>query len=175
MNKHLNAIRKAGFSSLFTPTKAIRRVRAIAADRTRASLTGGCSGAGNFRIYTEFCSAEGEPGRLGNRAGQRPLPKGLWDRRGQGSRVTARGVPRRASPAGAFAGGLVQSQSMMETHLLLRNPPVLAKRAASKTASSRISRRDRRGAHATVKEVLTRAIAASQHWRIIRSGVAQHF
>jgi len=33
-----------------------------------------------------------EPGRLGNRAGQRPLPKGLWDRRGQGSRVTARGV-----------------------------------------------------------------------------------
>jgi len=92
MNKHLNAIRKAGFSSLFTPTKAIRRVRAIAADRTRASLTGGCSGAGNFRIYTEFCSAEGEPGRLGNRAGQRPLPKGLWDRRGQGSRATARGV-----------------------------------------------------------------------------------
>ena len=65
MNKHLNAIRKAGFGSLFTPTKAMRRVRAIAADRTRASLTGGCSGPGIFRIYTEFCSAEGEPGRLG--------------------------------------------------------------------------------------------------------------
>jgi hypothetical protein len=65
MNKHLSAIRKAGFGSLFTPTKAIRRVRAIAADRTLASLTGGCSGPGIFRIYTEFCSAEGEPGRLG--------------------------------------------------------------------------------------------------------------
>jgi hypothetical protein len=76
MNKHLNAIRKAGFSSLFTPTKAIRRVRAIAADRTRASLTGGCSAAANFRIYTEFRSAEGEPGRLeatGPGNAQRPL------------------------------------------------------------------------------------------------------
>jgi hypothetical protein len=33
----------------------------------------------------------------------------------------------------------------------------------------------RRGAHATVKEVLKQAIAASNHWRIIREGAAQHF
>jgi hypothetical protein len=44
-----------------------------------------------------------------------------------------------------------------------------------KTASSCISRRARRGVHATVKEVLTQAIAASNHWRIIRNGAAQHF
>jgi hypothetical protein len=65
MNKHVNAIRKAGVGSLFTPTKAMSRVRAIAADRTRASLTGSCFEPGIIRICTEFCGAEGEPGRLG--------------------------------------------------------------------------------------------------------------
>ena len=108
MNKHLNAIRRAGFSSLFTPTKAIRRVRAIAADRTRASLTGGCAGTRNFRISTEFCSAEGEPGRLGQPgratpASERPLgsqgsgkPRhGAWSSR---AGVAGRRVRRRVGP-----------------------------------------------------------------------------
>jgi hypothetical protein len=34
-------------------------VRAIAADRTLASLTGSCAKPVNFRIYTEFCGAKG--------------------------------------------------------------------------------------------------------------------
>ena len=65
MNKHLNAIRKTGFGSLFTPTKAMSRVRAIATDRTQSSLTGGCFEPGIIRISTEFCGAEGDPDPLG--------------------------------------------------------------------------------------------------------------
>jgi len=65
MNKHLNAIRKTGFGSLFTPTKAMSRMRAIATDRTQSSLTGGCFEPGIIRISTEFCGAEGDPDPLG--------------------------------------------------------------------------------------------------------------
>jgi hypothetical protein len=91
MNKHLSAIRKAGFGSLFTPTKAIRRVRAIAAYRTQASLTGGCFGTGIFRIYTEFCSAEGEPGRLGQ-PGRAPRFRRPEGSQGSGKPRHERGV-----------------------------------------------------------------------------------
>jgi hypothetical protein len=80
MNKHLNAIRKAGFGSLFTPTKAMSRVRAIATDRTQSSLTGGCFEPGIIRISTEFCGAEGgpagwaQPGRATSASGRHPGP-----------------------------------------------------------------------------------------------------
>jgi len=127
MNKHLSAIRRAGFGSPFTLTKAIRRVRAIAADGTRASLTGGCFRAGNLRIYTEFCSADGESGRL-----RQPGPGKVRFRKasgiagGEGSRAMERGVaaaqdgtrregglasPRhRRAIEGAFAGRAVRSR-----------------------------------------------------------------
>ena len=84
MNKHLSAIRKAGFGSLFTPTKAIRRVRAIAAYRTQASLTGGCFGTGIFRIYTEFLRRGRRTRPAGATGPSTPASGGLRDRRGQG-------------------------------------------------------------------------------------------
>jgi hypothetical protein len=172
---------KGGFGSLFTPTKATRRVRAIAADRTRASLTGGCPEPGFFRIYTEFCSAEGEPGRpaqpgratsasegLIRIAGDQEKPRhGVWGSGcaggyGAGRRPYSPTPQTAVEPA--FAGRAVRSRSRTETQ-----------RPASVPSSESIDRFDRRGVHATVQEVLARAIAASQHWRIIRSWAAQHF
>jgi hypothetical protein len=139
MNKHVSAIRKAGFGGLFTPTKATRRVRAIAAYRTRPSLTGGCFGPGIFRIFTEFGRKSGaSPPRRDNRAAQLPSPE-------------------------AETG-----KALVCSFFATRRP----EDARHQTGSSRICAR--RGAHATVEEVLKQAIAASQHWRIIRSGATQH-
>jgi hypothetical protein len=168
MNKHLGAIRKASVGSLFTPTKAMSRVRAIATDRTRASLTGGCFEPGIIRICTEFL-----------RGGTRARPAGAAGsgnvrfRRPRGynpHKTRWRGMTAEASRSIAVGG-----RRRSDPHpFLLRNRRPLQMRKRQ-TELSRISRFARRGAHATVREVLTRAIAASQHWRIIRSWAAQHF
>jgi hypothetical protein len=180
MNKHLSAIRKAGFGSLFTPTKAIRRVRAIAAYRTQASLTGGCFGTGIFRIYTEFCSAEGEPGRLGQ-PGRAPRFRRPEGSQGSGKPRHERGVAAAQDGTGREAGltphaataplnarwprGLfdrARGRRRIDPHLfLLRNPST--SQSSIKTELFAQLRFGRRCAHATVQEVLARAIAASKH------------
>lgn len=131
----MNAIRKAGAGSLFAPTKAMNRVRAIAADGTQSSLTGGCFELRIVRICTEFCDSEGEP--------------------------DGRAQPRRAASEDARPASIASR-------------PADSKCASVKTAS-RIYCFAQRGVHATVKEVLTRAIAASNHWRIIRNGPRSTF
>lgn len=133
MNKHLNAIRKAGFGSLFTPTKAMSRVRAIATDRTQSSLTGGCFEPGIIRISTEFCSAEGEPGRLGATGpGNVRLRRPIQD------------LSRRRP----FDRGR-RTQTQRPASVPSSNPSTLQMRSV-KTELSRISRFARRGVHATV-------------------------
>lgn len=97
VNKHESANRKAGFGGLLTPTKATRRVRAIAAYRTQASLTGGCFRPGIFRICTEFCGKpEASPAAWDNRAAQRPHAE---DQGSQGS-----GKPHRGAWVSGCAG-----------------------------------------------------------------------
>jgi len=173
MNKHLSAIRKAGAGSLFTPTKAMSRVRAIATDRTRASLTGGCSEPRIVRIYTEFSGVEGEPGRLGQPGLATSASDGPRDRRGQGSHAGERGVrdltpPRRKRAIGtrvrrAGCSIALEDERRRDSHPFLLRNRSSSQKAQRQTALSRISRFGRRGVHATVKEVLTRAIAASEH------------
>jgi len=111
MNKHLNAIRKTGFGSLFTPTKAMSRMRAIATDRTQSSLTGGCFEPGIIRISTEFCGAEGEPGPLG---------------------ATGPGNVRFRRPSRTCRGGrrsiAVGGRKCSDPHPFLRNPSTLQMR-----------------------------------------------
>jgi len=133
MNKHLNAIRKTGFGSLFTPTKAMSRVRAIATDRTQSSLTGGCFEPGIIRISTEFCGAEGEPDPLG--------ATGPGNVRIRTPSRTCRGGGRPIAFGGCRPATRIRS--FFET----RQP---CKCASIKTSLSRISRFARRGVHATV-------------------------
>ena len=92
-------------------------MRAIAADRNRASLTGGCFEPRIIRICTEFCGAEGEPGRLGATGpGNVRLRTAFRDRRDQGSQAMARGSSRAGLHRPArWPGGLIQSQPMMGT------------------------------------------------------------
>ena len=156
MNKHLNAIRKAGAGSLFAPTKAMNRVRAIAADPTQSSLTGGCFDPRIIRICTEFCGSEGEagrPGATGPGSGCFGSPLRVADAGER--RVMDRGVAHlRAAIRSRVGTKLKRSAS-------IASRPVDCKCANVKTAS-RIYRFARRGAHATVKEVLKQAIAASK-------------
>ena len=130
MNKHLNAIRKTGFGSLFTPTKAMSRVRAIATDRTQSSLTGSCFEPGIIRISTEFCGAEGEPDPLG---------------------ATGPGNVRVRTPSRTCRGGgrsiAVDADPATRISSFFETP---CKCAMVKTSLSRISRFARRGVHATV-------------------------
>ena len=170
MNKHLNAIRKAGAGSLLLHTKAMNRVRAIAANRTQSSLTGGCLEPRIVRICTEF-------------AAQKASPTGrAQPGRAASASVASRG--RRASKAASWRSrgvahvrAAVRSRSEDERrktriHSFETCRPCQCARVES---ASHIYRFARRGGHATVKEVLKQAIAASNHWRIIRNGAAQHF
>ena len=145
------------------PTKAMNRMRAIAAHRSQSSLTGGCFELRIVRICTEFCGSEGEPDRP--------------DATGPGSvrfrrppRIAGAGEAASWSRGAAHVRATVRSRSEDERRKT-RRP---CKCASVKTAS-RVYRFARRGVHATVKEVLTRAIAASNHWRIIRNWATQHF
>jgi hypothetical protein len=167
INKHLNAIRKAGAGSLFAPTKVTNRVRAIAADPTQSSLTGGCFDPRIIRICTEFAVQKARPaGR--NRAGQRLLWMGPFE-------LQTPAKPRHGPWGSASACGrpIVGRKKLKDPHPLLRDPSTA--NAQTSKPHRGIYRFARRGAHATVKEVLKQAIAASNHWRIIRSGAAQHF
>ena len=121
-------------------------------------------------------------------SGGRPWQEGAW--RGQRGITRELAPPRQISGRGkrpllsprrkrvverALAGSAFfdrgRGSRRRAPHLvLLRNQP--DRRHSVKTELSRIYRFARRGVHATVQEVLTRAIAASQHWRIIRGGAA---
>jgi len=157
MNKHLNAIRKAGFGSLFTPTKAMSRVRAIATDRTQSSLTGGCFEPGIIRISTEFCGAEGDPDPLG--------ATGPGNVRIRTPSRTCRGGGRSIAFGGCRPATRIRS--FFETHLA--NAQASKPRCRASLASLDVACTQQ------FRKVLTQAIAASQHWRIIRNGAAQHF
>jgi hypothetical protein len=106
---------KGRFPQPFHSNEAVRRVRAIAADRTLASLTGSCSKPVNFRIYTEFCDATGGPGRLDSRAGQRPLPDASAIRNGSGRGAMARWVAARRRSRGGKQASLPTLQTRHRT------------------------------------------------------------
>jgi hypothetical protein len=166
----------------FHSNEAMSRVRAIAADRTRASLTGGCSGGGIFRIYTEFlqrgrrAGPAGQPG-LATSASERPQGshgsgkprQGAWGGGWIGRYAAGRRLysPRRKRAIErAFAGRAVRSRSRAkdaETRIGCFFGSVELAKAQRQNRVVAHLRFGRRGVHATVREVLTRAIAASEH------------
>jgi hypothetical protein len=104
---------KGWFRQPLHSTKAMRRARAITADRTRVSLTGGCYEPGIFRIYTEFVPRKapgqrGQPGRLN--ICFRSL-RGIAG--GQGSRAMERGGSGRAGRYGRKEALLATPQARL--------------------------------------------------------------
>jgi hypothetical protein len=168
MNKHLNAIRKAGAGSLFAPTKAMNRVRAIAADPTQSSLTGGCFDPRIIRICTEFAAQKAGPAERAQPDRAAVALDGPFE-------LQTPAKPRHGPWGSASACGrpIAGRKKLKDPHPLLRDPSTANAQASNPHRG--IYRFARRGAHATVKEVLKQAIAASNHWRIIRKGAAQHF
>jgi hypothetical protein len=122
----------------------------------RPAIAGGC-----LALCTGITRELALPRQISGR-GKRPL---LSPRRKR--------VVERALAGSAFFDRGRGSRRRAPHLVLLRNQP--DRRHSVKTELSRIYRFARRGVHATLQEVLTRAIAASQHWRIIRGGAAQHF
>ena len=161
------------FRQPFTPTKAMRRARAIAADRTRPSLTGGCSRSPIFRISTEFL-----PDRRPDTAARGHDLKSF----GSGSDLAAAGraiaheVPgvqrhRHCAPSPLTATAAPFDRARRhELHASTFEASRDASRASVGAAPALRRSFVGRGALATVSRSVGASIAALQRWRILRAG-----